>query len=88
MEDPPPSAIFKGFGSSTLDLELRAYVDNGEVRGDVVHELNVAIERAFRKAGIEIAFTQQDIRIRSLPPGLQIESPLVRSVTPITERAA
>jgi hypothetical protein len=30
--------------------------------------LNTAIERAFRDAKIEIAFPQQDLHIRSLPP--------------------
>ncbi len=38
----------------------------------VLHELNVAIERSFREAGIEIAFPQQDIHIRSLPDSFEI----------------
>jgi potassium efflux system protein len=74
LKEPAPSALLKGFGNSTLDLELRVFVGTGEVKGDVQHDLNVAIDRAFREAGIEIAFPQQDIRIRGLPATLKIET--------------
>jgi len=30
------------------------------------HELHMAVDEAFRKAGVEIAFPQQDIHIRSV----------------------
>jgi potassium efflux system protein len=68
--------VFLGFGDSTLDLELRGFIASRDTYGRVLHELNVAVERAFRESGIEIAFPQQDINIRSLPlPLASDESP-------------
>lgn len=66
LSDPEPTAIFTGFGDSTLDLELRAFIGSREHFGTVLHELNLAIERAFREADLEIAFPQRDINIRSV----------------------
>jgi potassium efflux system protein len=68
LDEPEPSALFASFGASTLDFELRVFVPNREAHGVVQHDLNTAIERAFRDAKIEIAFPQQDLHIRSLPP--------------------
>lgn len=66
LDDPAPSAVFKGFGDSTLNLELRAFIGNRDDYIPTLHEVNLAIGRAFRKAKIEIAFPQQDIHIRSI----------------------
>ncbi|MCY2995247.1 MAG: mechanosensitive ion channel [Planctomycetota bacterium] len=88
LKDPAPNAVFKGFGNSTLDLELRVFVGNGDIAGTVLHELNVAIDRGFREAGIEMAFPQQEIRIRSLPAGLPLETPHAGLHLPRAEKAA
>ena len=65
LADPPPVVFFLGFGDSALQLELRAYSPDVEHRLLILHELHLAIDRAFREAGIEIAFPQRDIHIRS-----------------------
>ncbi len=75
MDEPAPAAVFTSFGSSTLDLELRAYLPSRDNYPTVQHELNVEIERRFRDAGLEIAFPQQDIHIRSLPENLAVMRP-------------
>ncbi|PSJ45703.1 mechanosensitive ion channel protein MscS [Zobellella endophytica] len=67
LEEPPPSVFFTLFGASTLDFELRAYVDKMNDRMVTTSELNFAILKAFRQAGIEIAFPQMDLHIRHLP---------------------
>jgi potassium efflux system protein len=46
---------------------LRVYLAELEERLDVIHDLHSTIHDEFNKAGIEIAFPQQDIHIRSLP---------------------
>jgi potassium efflux system protein len=33
------------------------------------HELHLSIDKAFREAGIEIAFPQRDLHLRSVPKG-------------------
>lgn len=65
VEDPAPMAIFKGFGDSTLDLELRVFTDNRDLWPTLIDELHSEIDAAFRAADIEIAFPQRDLHIRS-----------------------
>jgi potassium efflux system protein len=83
LSEPAPSAVFVAFGDSTLNLELRAFIGSRDHYGTVLHEINVAIEKAFRKAGIEIAFPQQDLHIRSVN-GL----PAAAEPAPVTLRKA
>ncbi len=66
LDQPEPSALFKGFGDSSLDFDLRFFIPKRDVYAAVVHEINTAIDRAFREANIEIAFPQRDINIRSI----------------------
>jgi len=67
LDRPAPIAIFKSFGESALDFELRVHIPSRDVWADMTHELHTRIDDEFRKAGIEIAFPQQDVHIRSLP---------------------
>jgi potassium efflux system protein len=83
VDEPEPTALFAGFGPSTLDFELRVFIPNREVYAAVLHDLNTAIDRSFRDAKIEIAFPQQDLHIRSLPAGLAVQT-----IPPPAERAA
>ncbi len=61
---PAPKAYFLGFGDSSLDFRLLAWVDLN-YRLEVESELKVAINRAVIEAGIEIPFPQRDLHIRS-----------------------
>ena len=65
LRDPPPNVLFMGFGESSLDFELRAHT-KFDTLISVRDELNMAIDKAFREAGIEIAFPQRDLHIRSV----------------------
>ncbi len=69
MKDPAPQVLFVGFGDSSLNFELRAFLP--DVREFIVakHELHLAVDAAFREAGIEIAFPQRDLHLRSIPQG-------------------
>ena len=66
IEDPEPRVLFLGFGDNSLNFELRAFVATLEDRLDTVDALHRAVDREFRKAGIEIAFPQRDLHIRSI----------------------
>jgi potassium efflux system protein len=68
LQDPAPTACFVDFGNSNLDFELRMYLAGLDRFSAVRHNANMAIELLFREAGIEMAFPQQDIHIRTLPP--------------------
>ena len=67
LRDPRPQVLFLGFGDSSLSFELRVFVRNAEQLFPVRHDLHMAIDKAFREAGIEIAFPQRDLHLRSVP---------------------
>jgi potassium efflux system protein len=73
LHDPPPSVIFMAFGASSLDFVLRAFTKIDTLLS-VRDELNMAVDKAFREAGIEIAFPQRDIHIRSVKDTFPIAS--------------
>ncbi|NQT88803.1 mechanosensitive ion channel, partial [bacterium] len=66
LEEPPPLVLFQAFGASSLDFELRVFVRGVQAFRLVHSELNLRIDELFREAGIEIAFPQQDLHIRSV----------------------
>jgi potassium-dependent mechanosensitive channel len=69
LADPPPIAVFSQFGSSSLDFELRVFAA-GVVNARMLrHDLHLAIDDTFRTHGVEIAFPQQDLHVRSVPEG-------------------
>ena len=67
LKEPAPSAFFLGFGASSLDFELRAFVANFSKRLILIHELHTAIDKRFRDLNIEIAFPQLDLHVKHLP---------------------
>jgi potassium efflux system protein len=67
LRDPAPQAFFLGFGDSALDFELRVFSPDVEHRLRIIHDLHMEIDRAFRAEGIEIAFPQRDLHVRTLP---------------------
>lgn len=68
LSDPSPSVVFREFGDSSLQLNLRVYVPHRDNWPQVVHALHLAIDDSFREAGIEIAFPQRDLHVRSFTP--------------------
>ena len=66
LEEPAASALMTGFGDSTLNFDLRIFIASRSSYVAVVHELNSAIEREFTAAGLEFAFPQRDLNIRSI----------------------
>lgn len=69
LREPAPFVVFQGFGSSSLDFELRVFLKGMEQYIQVWHEINCAIDTAFRRESIEIAFPQRDLHVRSVDPG-------------------
>lgn len=67
---PNPRVMFRNFGASSLDFELRCFIREIDYRIIVHSDINYAIDKAFREAGIEIPFPQQDIHLRTWQPDL------------------
>jgi small-conductance mechanosensitive channel len=62
--------LFTNFGASSLDFELSASIADVDAKGQVASDLRFSISAAFRDAGIEMPFPQQDVYIRSVPEGM------------------
>ena len=74
LQEPKPIVLFKGFGDNSLEFELRVCFAGIENNLPVWHDINFAIDDAFRAAGIEIAFPQRDIHIRTIHGEIPIQT--------------
>ncbi len=69
LQVPKPVCLVKGFGDSSVDLELRFWINDPE--GGIANvSSNVYLEvwKRFKKERIEIPFPQRDLNIRSSIP--------------------
>ena len=66
MTEPKPYVYFNGFGDSTLSFELRIFIPHIEHLITVKHAVYMRITEMFREEGIEIAFPQRDLHLRSV----------------------
>ena len=62
---PEPRVLFMDFGDSSLNFELRVFINSIDMKPAVTSELNFAIDAAFREHHIEIPFPQRDLHIKS-----------------------
>lgn len=60
---PAPFVLFRQFGDSSLDFELRCHIRNIDNRLRVISDINFAIDKAFREEGITIPFPQRDVHL-------------------------
>ncbi len=65
MNDPAPRVDFMDFADSALIFRVRFWIASPEFWLPAPTELRFKIDEEFKKNGIEIAFPQQDIHIRS-----------------------
>ncbi|HJT81239.1 MAG TPA: hypothetical protein VJ719_08585, partial [Chthoniobacterales bacterium] len=65
LEDPPPNVFLDKFGDSSINFELVVWSSEMSYRPRRYRsDLNFAIEKHLRAAGIEIPFPQRDLHIR------------------------
>ena len=67
-ENPEPVVLFRKFGESSLDFELRVWVTDVDNRLPLASDLNRQIDQKFREAGIVIAFPQRDVHLDGTKP--------------------
>jgi len=77
---PKTTVLFTGFGNSSLNFEVRAFVNGMDYFLGVKSDLHVEIDRLFRENGIEIPFPQSDIHLRT------IDEPFIKSAIQIKDK--
>jgi small-conductance mechanosensitive channel len=66
LTNPGPEVLHAGFGDSSWNMRLRAWIGDPKRHPHVRSALNCAIVRKFRENGVEIPFPQRDLHVR--PP--------------------
>ena len=68
LKTPAPTVWLRGFGESSVDHQILAWIEDPEAGvGNVQSDILNRVWHLFREHGIEIPFPQTDIHIRSLP---------------------
>ena len=74
LKTPAPTVVFKEFGASALNFELRVWsVDMAHRAGSLESQLNFAIWDKFKASGIEIPFPQRDLHVKE-PIRVEVKS--------------
>ena len=67
---PETKCLLRGFGDSSVDLELRIWIADPENGiGNVSSDVLLRVWDAFHEGGIEFPFPQRDIHIKTVPEG-------------------
>jgi small-conductance mechanosensitive channel len=69
LKVPEPKCLVVEYGDSTVNLELRAWIDDPKNGiGNVKDAVLLAVWDSFHTNGIEIAFPQRDLHLKSAVP--------------------
>lgn len=61
--DPPPKVVIRNFGESSVDLQLRVWIEDARKRMDTISYITDGVKEVFDRDGIEIPYPKRDIRI-------------------------
>jgi small-conductance mechanosensitive channel len=73
LKDPAPAVVFKEFGASSLNFELRVWSVDAHRSGSLESQLNFAIWDKFKEHGIEVPFPQRDLHLKE-PIRVEVKS--------------
>jgi small-conductance mechanosensitive channel len=63
LRDPPPEALFMGYGDSSINFELRTWTAEFDDWPRIRSDLAVAVYDAVRAAGMTFPFPQREVRL-------------------------
>jgi len=64
---PAPKVVVRNFGESSVDLQLRVWIDDARKRMDTISHVTDKIKTAFDHQGVEIPYPKRDITITQRP---------------------
>jgi len=77
LTEPSPHVFFKDFGESAMVFELAVWIDAPQLEFIITSDLRFAIDAAFRRHAIGIAFPQRDLHLKTGFQQLQSSPPKV-----------
>ncbi|MBT8374147.1 MAG: mechanosensitive ion channel family protein [Deltaproteobacteria bacterium] len=63
-KDPAPKVVVRNFGESSVDLQLRVWINDARKRMDTISYITDNVKTLFDKEGIEIPYPKRDIIIK------------------------
>jgi len=63
-KDPAPKVVVRNFGESSVDLQLRVWINDARKRMDTISYVTDNIKTLFDKEGVEIPYPKRDIIIK------------------------
>ncbi len=67
-KSPAPKVVVRSFGESSVDLQLRVWINDARKRMDTISHVTDKIKSTFDQHGIEIPYPKRDITIIQRPP--------------------
>ena len=75
LSNPAPRCLLMGFGDSSVDLQIRIWIDDpSEGRSNVISEVLLRVWDLFHERGIEIPFPQRDLHLKSSDVPLSMQA--------------
>lgn len=62
-DEPAPKVVVRNFGESSIDLQLRIWIEDARQRMNTISAITDQIKIAFDREGIEIPFPKRDVHI-------------------------
>jgi len=62
-KDPKPKVVVRNFGESSVDLQLRVWINEARRRMDTISYITDSVKEAFDAEGVEIPYPKRDIYI-------------------------
>lgn len=73
LKEPEPQCLLTGFGDSSVDLEIRIWIDDpSEGRSNVISEVLLRVWDLFHEHGIQIPYPQRDLHLKSNEASLPV----------------
>ena len=81
---PPPNVFFLGFGNSSLDFDLLAWISEPRKQFQIKSDLYFSIYQLFQERGVEIPFPQRDLHVRSGALPVELTPELTQSLSQLS----
>ena len=65
-KDPAPKVVVRNFGESSVDLQLRVWIDNAKDRMNTISHITDHVKSVFDQEGIEIPYPKRDIYMHEI----------------------